>query len=55
MEYSIGKQGETVPPGSRKATFAEACGLVNLPLFTDAIVGFYKSGSHDGHLPRTIQ
>lgn len=32
----IGKQGETAPPGSRKATFAEACGLEIYPLFTDA-------------------
>ena len=41
--YSIGKQGETAPPGSRKATFAafsasaggsqpSPCGLANLPL-----------------------
>lgn len=29
-------KGETAPPGSRKATFAEACGLEIYPLFTDA-------------------
>lgn len=29
-----------------------SCGFVNLPLFTKAIVEFYRNGSHGGHLPR---
>lgn len=45
LKRSVGKQGKTAPPGSRKAV-CRVLGLVNLPLFADATLRLYHEKPH---------